>query len=110
MTRRTISTCNLDELEVKFLSAEQAKHNRLITVKEQRAFRDLHHAIQQAHENRFRHNIITLIVIAVIGFLLLAALFPDRYEVIQNSVTLLVTATSSFFIARNINSKQPPQK
>jgi hypothetical protein len=110
MERTSKNHCTLEDLEAEILPEEQAQRNRRITVTEQQAFQDHHRVIQQALESQFRRRITLLILVAVIGFLVLAVLVPDRYEAIREPVNMLLTATSGYLFGRSTNSNRSQKK
>jgi hypothetical protein len=100
------SPVSLEELETIFLSGDQQKQHRAISVEQQQEFREHHAAIRQAIEDRFQRNVIKVILAVVVGFLLIAILFPDRYEMMDKLVNTLVLVTSSFALGKMAGSNK----
>ena len=105
------SPVSLEEIERKFLSEEQIKQRRVITVEEEQdVWRERHQAIRQSIEDRFRRNTTKLVLTLIVVFLTVPIILPDRYDMIVKLTNLLLAATSGFVLGRMSNNQDSQKK
>ncbi len=89
----------LDELEDLLLTKDAREHHRNIRVEEV-DWKSRYKLMQEIINGRFRRGVTTFFLAVLVILLFIPVVFPDRYQIVNDLIRLLLAATSGFIVGR----------
>ena len=95
-TKQEDRPVSLEELEVELLSKEGFERQKRIVVEEGYDREKQHRDIRRSLRDRFIRRLIVGVFVAMILITVVALIWPDRYEIAKELVSMLLVGLSGF--------------